>query len=140
MEIRAIDVGIRVIVNALAIGITAFVLPGIQVAHHDVPTLLILGIVIGLVNGFVKPVVKFLSFPISFLTMGLFHFVINAVMLLLIAGIVNSIVSNSLIIGTGGKISAFFWALIGGAVLGIVDGVLEFVAKQLAPQAERSHL
>ena len=140
MEIRAIDVGIRVIVNALAIGITAFVLPGIQVAHHDVPTLLILGIVIGLVNGFVKPVVKFLSFPISFLTMGLFHFVINAVMLLLIAGIVNSIVSNSLLIGTGGKISAFFWALIGGAVLGIVDGVLEFVAKQLAPQAERSHL
>ena len=140
MEIRAIDVGIRVIVNALAIGITAFVLPGIQVAHHDVPTLLILGIVIGLVNGFVKPVVKFLSFPISFLTMGLFHFVINAAMLLLIAGIVNSIVSNSLIIGTGGKISAFFWALIGGAVLGIVDGVLEFVAKQLAPQAERSHL
>lgn len=106
---------IRVLISAIAIAITAFLLPGITVASDNVFTLLMVGLVIGLVNAIVKPLLIFLTCPAVLLTLGLFILVINALMLQLAA----SIVGDALII------DGFGWAFVGGIVMGITTMILE---------------
>lgn len=123
---RFINVLLRIVINGVAIGITAALLPGVSIAQHNVGTILLLGLVIGIVNGFVRPVLRVLTLPISFVTLGLFHFVLNALMLLLVGVIVPSLHINN-----------FFDALIGGVIMGIIAGVLEWILKQAEPAPER---
>jgi putative membrane protein len=106
---------LRIIVNAIAIAITAALLPGIQVADNDVGTYIIIGIVFGLVNGIVKPIVTLLTCPLVLLTLGLFILVINGLMLLLTAALIPDRLT----------IDGFGWAIIGGIIMGIVGVVLE---------------
>jgi putative membrane protein len=123
---RLIDILLRIVVNGVAIGITAALLPGVSIAQHNVGTILLLGLVIGVINGFVKPILRFLTMPISFMTLGLFHFVLNALMLLLAGAIIPSLHINN-----------FFDALIGGVIMGIIAGVLEWLVKRAEPAPER---
>ena len=108
---------LRVIINAIAIAITASVLPGIHVVNQDLGTLLMIGLIFGIVNALIKPILSVLTCPFIILTLGLFIFVINGLMLLLTANL------------SGGRlvIDSFGWAVIGGIVMGIVGLVLESV-------------
>ena len=108
---------LRVIINAIAIAITASLLPGIHVVNRDLGTLLLVGLIFGIVNALIKPILSVLTCPFIILTLGLFIFVINGLMLLLTASL------------SGGRliIDGFWWAVLGGIVMGIVGLVLESV-------------
>ncbi len=108
---------LRVIINAIAIAITASLLPGIHVVNQDLGTLLIIGLIFGIVNALIKPILSVLTCPFIILTLGLFIFVINGLMLLLTASL------------SGGRliIDGFWWAVLGGIIMGIIGLVLEGV-------------
>jgi putative membrane protein len=82
---------IKVVVNALAIWLATLVVTGVRVSGPDdsasgtVLTFLVIGLLFGLVNAVVKPVVQVLTFPVFLLTLGLITFVVNALMLELTA-------------------------------------------------------
>jgi putative membrane protein len=77
----------RWVVSSAAIAIVAWLLPGIHsgTGVSGAITVLVAAAVLGLLNTFVKPVLKLLSCPLILLTLGLFLFVINAAMLMLTA-------------------------------------------------------
>ena len=114
------DFAIRVLINAVAIAVTALLIPGIQVANNDIVTLLILGLIFGLVNSMLKPILLLLTCPMVILSLGLFILVINGVMLL----ITDALAGDALIIDGG--MSTAIW---GGMVMAIVSMILEAVLR-----------
>ncbi|AZL05771.1 phage holin family protein [Brevibacterium aurantiacum] len=86
---------LRVVVNTCAIWVAAWILPGVaiegnQVVEDQTGTIaatiisyLVVGLIFGLANAFIKPILSFVSAPITCLTLGLFSIVINAVILAL---------------------------------------------------------
>src|SRR3954453_7385851 len=76
--------------TAIAFAIVAYLLPQIDFSG-SVPQLILLAVVFGVVNGFIKPVVKLFSFPITAMTLGLFGVVINAALFLLVAWVAGDI-------------------------------------------------
>lgn len=111
---------INLLANAVALLVTSWLLSsGIHV--FDFKTALLAAIILGLVNTFIKPILLFLTAPLNFLTLGLFTFVINALMLLLV----------SAILGSTFRIDSFWWALLGAAVLSVVSTVLSTLVKDL---------
>lgn len=111
---------IRVLINAVAIAVTAMLIPNIHVANNDITTLLVIGLIFGLVNSLLKPLLIVLTCPAVLLSLGLFIFVINGVMLL----ITDSIAGDRLIIDGG-----IFTAILGGMVMAGVSMLLETVLK-----------
>lgn len=109
------NVILRVVVNALAIAFTAWILPGITVVNNDVGTYIVIGIVFGLLNGILKPILQFLTCPLVILTLGLFALVINGLMLWLTAELLPERLT----------VDNFWWAILGGLVMAIVGGILE---------------
>jgi putative membrane protein len=97
-------------VNALALAAAAGVLDGIRLTgQHQVVHLLLVAVVFGVVNLFVRPLVKLLSLPLIILTLGLMIFVINALMLLLTGWISDQV-------GLGFHVEGF-WTAVGGAIV-----------------------
>ena len=115
---------VRVVVNAVAVGVACWLLADISLDggsdSERLLRLLLVGVVFGLVNAVVRPVVKFLSFPFILLTLGLLIFVINALMLML-----TSWLSGQL--GLGFHVDGFFTALVGALVITVVTWGLELV-------------
>lgn len=103
------------ILSALAIGITAFILPDVEATLVGA---LIAAIVIAFLNIFIKPLIIFLTLPINVLTLGLFTIVINA-FIIMIAGY--------LVPGFG--VQGFVTAVICSIVLAVVQIVLFSVVK-----------
>lgn len=106
---------LRIVVYAVAIAITAAILPGIEVVRDDVGTYIIIAVVFGLVNGFIKPIVSLLTCPLVMITLGLFILVINGLMLSITAALIPERL----------QIENFGWAILGGIVMSIVGLVLE---------------
>lgn len=98
------------IISALAIGISAFIVPGVTVGVFSA---LVAAVVLGAVNAFIKPIIIILTLPVNILTLGLFTFVINALLIMLTSVIVP-----------GFKVDGFVAALIFSLVLTIVNIVL----------------
>lgn len=113
---------IRLIINAVALYVTASVLPGIHVST-EVGGLLLVALVFGVVNAIIKPIVAVLTCPLTILTLGLFIFVINALMLLLTSSLIND--PNRFFV------DGFGWAVVGGIVMGIVAILVEAVLDRL---------
>ncbi|UCF88097.1 MAG: phage holin family protein, partial [bacterium] len=91
---------------ALAIGITAYILPGVRL--DGIFAALVTAAILGLVNGVLRPVLFIFTLPLNILTLGLFTFVLNALMVLLAAAIVP-----------GFNVSGFWWALLFSLVLSL---------------------
>ena len=106
---------LRLIVNAIALAVTAALLPGIHIRDDSVGTLLIVAFIFGVVNAVIKPVLIILSCPLVILTLGLFLLALNGILLL----ITDRIAGNRLDIDT------FWWAVLGGMIMGFVGSVLE---------------
>ena len=118
---------VRVVVNAIAIWVATLVVSGISVGSpgdstaSTVLTYLVIGVIFGLVNAFVKPIVTFLAFPFYILTLGLLTFVVNALMLELTAWLSSHT-------GLTLTIDHFWWDAVWGAlVVTIVSVVLNAV-------------
>lgn len=73
----------RLVINALALMLIAYLIPGVAV--RDFPIALLAALIIGLVNALIRPLLEILSLPITILTLGLFSFVLNALMFWLAA-------------------------------------------------------
>jgi putative membrane protein len=95
--------------------------------------ILVVAVIFGLVNAVIKPVVQFLSIPLYILTLGLFHIVINALMLWITSSITDATTHWGL------HIEQFWWTAIWGAiVLSIVSWGLSIVVPESAEPARRS--
>jgi putative membrane protein len=111
---------IWLIANTLAVAVAAWIVPGIRFTEGGGlaeywPTLLAVGVILGVVSSFVKPVVKVLSIPFIILTLGLFLWVINALMLLLTSWFAKQL-------DLGFVVDDFFWsALLGALVISLVN-------------------
>jgi putative membrane protein len=89
-----VELLIRILINAAALWVAVQVLPDNLLSFNfgnDWWKLFAVALVFALVNSYIKPIVKALSFPISVMTLGLVAFVINAALLLLVAGISGSL-------------------------------------------------
>ncbi len=103
---------IQIVLNGLAVVLVARLVPGIHYAG-DWVYLLLTGIVVGLLNLTVKPLVTVLSIPFIFVTLGLFFIVINAFILYLASWLLDGLTID----GCGA-------ALLGGLVLALFNWVI----------------
>ncbi len=108
------------IVNAVSLVIVAYIVPGIS--FRSVTSVLIAALVLGIVNATLGAFLKFVTFPLTVVTFGIFWFVINALMILLVSKIVS-----------GFYVSGFVAAFVGAILLAIVNMVLRW----LLPKRER---
>jgi len=99
------------ILNALALLIVAYLLPGIHVASFG--TALVVALVLGLVNTLIKPLLVLLTLPITVVTLGLFLLVLNAMLFWCVGTILK-----------GFQVQGFWWAAAGTVVYSIVAGLL----------------
>lgn len=107
---------INLLIGGLAVFVTAYILPGVKV--DSFVTAIIVSVILGIVNAILKPILVILTLPINILSLGLFTFVINAILILLVSSLVP-----------GFFVANFLWALIFSLVLSIVSGFLNTLAK-----------
>jgi len=101
----------RLVLNGVAIILAAYVLPGLHVSG-PLPAL-VAGVILGFVNAIVRPVLFFLTLPLTLITLGLFIFVLNAICFALTAWLVP-----------GFSVDGFWWALFGALLVSIVSWIL----------------
>lgn len=70
---------LNLLIRTIAVLAAAYIIPGVTVVDYQ--TAIIIAIVLGVLNTFVKPVITFLTLPLTILTLGLFTFVVNLLML-----------------------------------------------------------
>jgi putative membrane protein len=120
---------IRAAVTGFALWVVAHLVHGISFVGGDtrlqrVGIIFVVAVIFGLVNAFIKPVVQILSIPLYILTLGLFHIVVNALMLWITAWITEHTTHWGL------AIDHFWWTAIWAAVvLSIVGWVLSLVVR-----------
>lgn len=102
----------RWIVNALGIWIAAWLLGSVQL-DGGFMAIILAGLVLSLVNAFIKPLVVFLSLPALLITLGLFMFIINGFMVFVASQLVGAL-----------QIDGFTNAILAGMVIGLVNYIL----------------
>lgn len=112
-----VNILVNWIISALVIIAAAYLLPGVHVASFV--TALVTALVLGIINATLKPLLIFLTLPINILTLGLFILIINAVLIELTTFIVP-----------GFGVDNFWWALIFGLVLSILNSFLHKISKK----------
>lgn len=102
---------VKLLINAIAFYVVAYLVPGVTIANWQV--LLVVAILWALLSMVVKPILVLLTLPINILTLGLFTFVINAFLILLMASVVR-----------GFSVAGFGTALLAAVVLSLISLVL----------------
>jgi putative membrane protein len=115
----------RILITAIALWASTHLVTGITF-HGNWLGLAGVALVFGLLNSFVRPVLTFLSFPLLILTLGLFTFILNALMLLLTSALSTRLGIDFHVAG--------FWAAFWGA---IVVGIVSFLLSILLPDGRR---
>jgi putative membrane protein len=103
----------KVAINAFAIWIATLVIPQVAVTGstgEKVLSLLIVGALFGIINTFIKPIVKLFTLPLYLLTLGLISFIVNAFMLKIVEWLSGKI-------GITFDAGPFFWATVGAAIV-----------------------
>jgi putative membrane protein len=103
---------IRLLLSAAAVFITAKVLSGVKVESYG--EAIIVAIVLGVINAVVKPILVFLTIPITILTLGLFLLVINALMIMLVDRLMK-----------GFSVKSFWWAFFFSIILSLLNAILQ---------------
>ena len=99
---------IRWIIQAFALGITALIVKGITI--RGVSSLFIAALIIGILNAILRPIMLIMTLPLNIMTLGLFTFVINAIMLIIAGQVVP-----------GFNVTGFWAGLVGAMILGLVS-------------------
>jgi putative membrane protein len=126
------DFLLRSLVGGLALWLTSFVVSGITFGtgadwRATVLNVVLVALVFGAVNSFIKPVLKFFGFPFIVLTLGLFAWVINAWMLLLTSWLADQL-------NLAFHVDDFWWSAVWGAlVVTIVTMVLNAILPDRDP-------
>lgn len=105
----------KTIASTLAILFAAYLLKGIEV--KDPLTAMIVAVVLGLLNSFIKPVLVLLTIPITLITLGLFLFVINIVIVKWAASLVPGFTVD-------GWLAALFFSLLVSFVSSVIEAIL----------------
>jgi putative membrane protein len=115
---------VRWLINAVALLAAAFVVPGIRLSSsgtnpgmNEWVTLAIVALIFGVINAIIRPVVVLLTLPLTIVTLGLFMFVVNALMLLLTSAIARAF-------DLGFRVDGFGAALLGALVISVVSFIL----------------
>ncbi|MDD3876832.1 MAG: phage holin family protein [Bacteroidales bacterium] len=103
---------IKILVSSFAVIISEYFLPGVSIDKFT--TAIIVALVLSFLNAFLKPIIVFLTIPVTMLTFGLFLVVINAFMIQLTAYFVY-----------GFKVDGFWWAFLFSIILSIVTSLFE---------------
>ncbi len=103
---------VRWLINTFALAVVVWLVPSIQA--HGFLTLLLTAAVIGFLNAFLRPFLIILTLPLNIMTLGLFTFVINGLVLLL----------ASSIMGAGFVVQGFWSAFWGAVILSIVSWII----------------
>ncbi len=107
----------KIFASSLAILISAYLLPGVHL--QDFITAIIVALVLGLANIFIKPLLIIITIPITILTLGLFLLAINAIMILIVDYFID-----------GFRVDGFWWALLFSLVLAIINSIFEAINKK----------
>ncbi len=108
---------LKLLLTAIAVIVLAAILPGVTVTNYV--TAFIVAITISLLNMFVKPLLIFFTLPATIITLGLFLFVINAIIIILAGKLVSGFV-----------VSGFFTALIFSVLLSVFRSFLFSLLKE----------
>ena len=114
---------VQLLINAGALYVAVLLVPNLDFAFEPDDAwlkFLIVAFIFGLVNTFVRPVLRILTFPISIVTLGLFLLVINALMLMLTGAISEQL-------GLGLTVDDFWAALLGSVVISLAGWLLSMV-------------
>ncbi|MEM7126564.1 MAG: phage holin family protein [Chloroflexota bacterium] len=104
---------LRIVINAAALWGAGAFLNGIHLSQN-VQSLLFVALIFGLINALVRPIIAFLTCPFYILTLGLFKFIVNALMLVL----VSELVGESL------RVDSFWWALGASIIISLITTIL----------------
>jgi putative membrane protein len=121
---------IKLFVNAAALWVTTLIVAGVRVDSYAedtvavVLTYLLIALIFGVVNGVVGGFVRVVAFPLYVLTLGLVSFIVNGLLLLLVAWI-------SGLLGFGLVIDGFWWGVLGAFVLGIISWLFGVLVRPL---------
>lgn len=110
---------LRILINAAAIWLTSYLLPGLGFSGN-IFNLLIVAVIFGLVNALIRPIVKLLTLPINVATLGLFTLVINALMLIITVWLSGTLTLE------GGILENFVTAFIAAIIISLVSLVLSW--------------
>lgn len=100
------------LIYSVAILIAAYLLPGVQIDSFG--TAVIAALILGILNAVLRPLLLLLTLPLNVVTLGLFTFVVNAIVILATDGLVE-----------GFNVNNFWWALLFSLIVSLVAGVIE---------------
>ena len=106
---------LRILINAVALLLAAALLPSIYFVDRSLATLFLMAFALGVLNAFVKPIIQVLTLRFIFASYGLIVVLINTLMMYLLAFLFPERFA----------VDKFIWALVGGALIGLVGGLLE---------------
>ena len=115
---------IGILVNAAALWVAVQIVPGLDFVG-EIWKLLVVAVIFGLINAFIKPILVIFSLPITVITLGLFLLVINALLLMLTGWISGQL-------DLGFTVADFWAALLGSIVISLAGMVLSFVVSRLS--------
>jgi putative membrane protein len=108
---------IRLLINAAALWVAVEILSGLTIDGGFFQYLFV-AVVFGIVNALVRPIAKLLTLPLRVATLGLFTIVVNALMLMITAGLIDDMSLD------GGFFGKLWTAILASIVIGIVSTVL----------------
>lgn len=117
---------LRLLINAGALWAATLLVPGISFVG-DTGRFLVVALIFGLLNALIRPILLLLSLPLLILTLGLFTFVLNAFILMMLGSLSEGI-------GLGFHVNGFFPAFVGALIVTIVSFVLSMFVK---PSSDR---
>jgi putative membrane protein len=123
------EFGVRVLVNAIAVIAAIRLVPNVEF-HGDWWQLLIVAAIFGVINAYIRPIVKLLSLPLTLVTFGLIGLVINTALVLLAAGVSGSLnLGFSLAGWPPGKIGidTIVAAFLTSIVISVISALMAFV-------------
>jgi putative membrane protein len=103
-----------ILINSVAVYLTAKLLNGVKIGGFG--SSVIVAILLALVNTFIKPVIVFLTLPVTIITLGLFILVINALMIMIVDSVLDDF-----------KVESFSWAFLFAIVMSILNGLLFWI-------------
>jgi putative membrane protein len=107
---------VQLLISIVSVIVSAYIVPGVEVTLIGS---IVTAIVLGVINLFIKPVVKLLALPITIVTLGLFSLVINALFVILVAKIVP-----------GFSVSGFWSALLFSIALSLINAFFEILKRK----------
>ncbi|MCP4122695.1 MAG: phage holin family protein [Bacteroidetes bacterium] len=105
---------LRLSVPSVAVLLGAYLLPGVFVQSFGAA--IIIALLIGFLNAFVKPILEILTIPITIITLGLFLIILDALMVLVAAKLIN-----------GFSVENILWAILFGFIVSVISSILNSI-------------